>query len=34
MNKAFESLKQFIEPFGLNQADFNTMIQAYEFVQF
>ena len=34
MNKTFENFKQFIEPFGLNHADFNTMIQSCEIVQF
>jgi len=34
MQKAFENFKQFIQPFGLNEADFNTMIQSCEIVQF
>jgi len=34
MQKAFENFKQFIEPFGLNEADFNTMIQSCEIIQF
>jgi CRP-like cAMP-binding protein len=34
MQKAFENFKQLIEPFGLNEADFNTMIQSCKIIQF
>ena len=34
MQKAFENFKQFIEPFGLNGADFNAMIRSCEIIQF
>jgi CRP-like cAMP-binding protein len=34
MIKAFENFNQFIEPFGLNEADFNTMIQSCKIIQF
>ena len=34
MNKAFENFKRYIEPFGLNQADFNTLIQQCKIVEF
>jgi len=34
VNKAFQIFKQFIEPFGLNEQDFNTIIQSCEIVQF
>jgi CRP-like cAMP-binding protein len=34
MIKAFENFKQFIEPFGLNEEGFNTMIQSCKIIQF
>jgi len=34
MDKAFENFKQYIEPFGLKEADFNTLIQQCEIVEF
>jgi len=34
MNIAFEYFKRYIEPFGLNEADFNTLIQQCEIVEF
>ena len=34
MNKAFEKFKQYVAPFGLNEADFTTLVQFCEFVSF
>jgi len=34
MNKAFENLKQYILPFGLNDADFDQLVQYCEIINF